>query len=320
MENAVIKVEKPGLSTSIQDLGRYGYQQYGMVAAGAMDSFALQVGNLLVGNPRNAAGIEAVIMGPQFKFLKDTVIAICGADLSPTIDGDKIPLWTSIPVHKGQTLAFGHPKNGAYTYITVAGGIETEVVMGSRSTYVKASIGGKEGRFLRKDDILEGGNSTLRSPFIKRRLPPSLIPEYDRHSKIRVVLGPDNDAFKKSSVKTFLSEKYEMTKHTDRMGARLKGPKIEHRSGADIISDSIFPGTIQVPANGQPIILLADRQTTGGYTRIANVISVDIAKVAQNLPGAEFEFEEISVKEAQQLYIEREKLFRKLSIGTGTYT
>lgn len=318
MKNPVIKVEKPGLSTTIQDLGRYGYQQYGMVAAGAMDSFALQVGNLLIGNPRDAAGIEVVIMGPQLTFLTDTVIAVCGADLSPTIDGDAIPMWTSIRVHEGQTLAFGLPKNGAYTYIAVAGGMEAEVVMGSRSTYVKASIGGIEGRFLKKEDILEAGSAFIRSPFIRRKLPPRLIPEYD-DSKVRVILGPDTDAFPISSVKTFLSEKYEITKYTDRMGARLQGPKLEHTQGADIISDSIFPGTIQVPASGQPIVLLADRQTTGGYTRIANVISVDIAKVAQKLPGAELVFEEMDVKEAQKLYIGRERLLRKLSIGIGSY-
>ncbi|WP_156289583.1 5-oxoprolinase subunit C family protein [Oceanobacillus salinisoli] len=318
MVNDVIKVEKSGLSTSIQDLGRTGYQQYGVVVSGAMDVFALQVGNLLVGNPRNAAGIEAVIMGPKLNFLKNTVIAVCGADLSPTLDGKEIPMWTSIFVETGQSLSFGKPKNGAYTYVTVAGGIETPVVMGSRSTYVKAAIGGGEGRCLQKGDVLKAGKMETVQ-FKEKSLSPELIPSYETHPKIRVILGPDEKAFTASGIETFLSEKYKITTKTDRMGARLEGPKIEHISGADIISDSIFPGTIQVPANGQPIILLADRQTTGGYTRIANVISVDFAKVAQSLPGTELEFEAVTVEKAQQLYVKREKILRQLSIGAGVY-
>ncbi|WP_082918106.1 biotin-dependent carboxyltransferase family protein [Oceanobacillus sp. Castelsardo] len=317
MNNAVIKVEKSGLSTSIQDLGRMGYQQYGMVVSGAMDPFALQVGNLLVGNERNAAGIEAVIMGPKLVFLKDTVIAICGADLSPQLDGKDIPMWKSFFVQKGQSLSFGQPKKGVYTYIAVAGGIDTPVVMGSRSTYVKAGIGGVNGRFLQKDDMLH--SSDVKEKIRLRRLPDNLIPIYQSDQKIRVILGPDRDAFSQRTVETFLTGTYEITKQTDRMGMRLNGPKIQHVSKADIISDSIFLGTIQVPANGQPIILLADRQTTGGYTRIATVISVDVARVAQNLPGGKLQFEEISVQEAQALHIKQEKILRQLAVGARIY-
>jgi len=317
LENAVIKVEKSGLTTSVQDLGRTGYQQYGMVVSGAMDPYALQVGNLLVGNERNAAGIEAVIMGPKLQFLKDTVIAICGADLSPQLDGKDIPMWTSIFVHKGQSLSFGQPKKGVYTYIAVAGGIDVPVVMGSRSTYVKAGIGGIEGRFLQKDDLLPSGKVTGKNRV--RRLPDNLIPNYQSDQKIRVILGPDRDAFLQESIETFLTGTYEITKQTDRMGMRLNGPKLQHVTGADIISDSIFPGTVQVPANGQPIILLADRQTTGGYTRIATVISVDIARVAQNLPGRKLQFEAISVHEAQTLRIKQEKILHQLAVGAGVF-
>lgn len=317
MENAVIKVEKSGLSTSVQDLGRTGYQQYGMVVSGAVDPFALQVGNLLVGNKRNAAGIEVVIMGPKLQFLKDTVIAICGADLSPKLDGKEIPMWASVIVHKGQSLSFGQPKDGVYSYIAIAGGIDIPNIMGSRSTYVKARIGGVEGRFLQKDDMLQCAN--VNGKIKMKRLSNNLIPSYQTDQKIRVILGPDEDAFSQESIKGFLSGTYEITKQTDRMGMRLNGPALQHVNEADIISDSIFPGTIQVPANGQPIILLADRQTTGGYTRIATVISVDVARVAQNLPGTKLQFEEISVQEAQSLYVKQEKILRQLTIGAGIY-
>lgn len=309
----MIRVEKPGLSTSIQDLGRIGYQQFGMVVSGAMDSFALQVGNLLVGNERDAAGIEIVMMGPKLEFLQDTFISICGADLSPKLNGEEVPMWSSLRVKRGDSLTFGQPKNGVYSYVTVAGGITTPVVMGSRSTYAKAEIGGLEGRFLQKDDILTAGKK--KGNFFRKRLVDSVIPSYTDKGKIRVILGPDDHEFSPESIETFLSESFEVTKQTDRMGTRLQGPKLEHIKGADIISDSIFPGTIQVPANGQPIILLAERQTTGGYTRIATVISVDIARVAQNLPGKKLQFEAVTVEKAQQLYVEREKLLRKLAIG-----
>jgi len=189
--------------------------------------------------------------------------------------------------------------------------------MGSRSTYVKAGIGGIEGRFLQKDDLLPSGKVTGKNRV--RRLPDNLIPNYQSDQKIRVILGPDRDAFLQESIETLLTGTYEITKQTDRMGMRLNGPKLQHVTGADIISDSIFPGTVQVPANGQPIILLADRQTTGGYTRIATVISVDIARVAQNLPGRKLQFEAISVHEAQTLRIKQEKILHQLAVGAGVF-
>ncbi|MBP1971149.1 antagonist of KipI [Virgibacillus natechei] len=317
MVNTVFEVIKPGLATSVQDLGRTGFQQYGVVVSGAMDDFALQVGNSLVGNPRAAAGLEIVIMGPELRIIKDTVLAICGADLSPKLDGLEIPLWTSIFVKAGQTLQFGQSKDGGYAYITVAGGVDTPIVMGSRATYTKAELGGFHGRNLQKGDRLNSGNYLEAS--LKRRsglsLSPGMIPNYKADGKIRVVLGPDHKAFDEQSTQTFLSESYQVTTKSDRMGYRLTGPKLSHVFGADIISDAVFPGTIQVPANGEPIILLADRQTTGGYTRIATVISIDLPHVVQSLPGTKIQFAAISVEEAQALYVQQEKLLRILSVG-----
>lgn len=311
MENAVIKVVKPGLSTSIQDLGRVGYQQFGMVVAGAMDPFALQIGNILVGNPREAAGIEVVIMGPKLKFLQDTVIAICGANLSPKLDGKAISMWHSEIVEKGQELSFGKPIDGSYAYIAVGGGITTDKLMGSRSTYVKAKIGGLTGDYLAEGDRLPAGEPKFDKA--GRSLLPHLIPNYTKSKRMRVILGPDQHAFTKAGLHTFLSETYRITTKTDRMGTRLEGKAIEHAAGADIISDAILPGTVQVPASGLPIILLADRQPTGGYTRIATVISEDIPRIAQSFPGKEISFEAVSLTFAQKLYKRRERLLRMLN-------
>lgn len=311
MKNAVIEVIKPGLSTSIQDLGRVGYQQFGMVVAGAMDPFALQVANILVGNSRGTAGIEVVVMGPKLKFLRDTVIAICGANLSPALDGKPIPMWHSERVEKGQELTFGKPMDGSYAYIAVSSGITTKEIMGSRSTYVKARIGGLTGDFLTKGEFLPAGEPELDKA--GRWLNGNLIPDYNKPRKIRVILGPDKHAFTETGLNTFLTNTYEITTKTDRMGARLNGESIEHAAEADIISDAILPGTVQVPANGKPIILLADRQPTGGYTRIATVISEDIPRIAQSLPGKEIAFEAVSLTLAQNLYKRRERVLKMLS-------
>ncbi|MCF6095063.1 biotin-dependent carboxyltransferase family protein [Microaerobacter geothermalis] len=314
------EVINPGLLTTVQDLGRYGFQQYGMVAAGAMDSFALQVSNLLVGNPRNEAGLEITMVGPALKALDDLVIALCGADLSPTIEGKKVPLWKSFLIRKGQELRFHAPVQGARTYLAIAGGIAVEKVMGSKSTYLKASIGGYQGRALKKGDVIEAGPvSSDLSRLTGRGLSPGDIPHYGKHVTVRVVLGPQEDAFTPEGLDAYLSGIYEVTPQSDRMGYRLKGPVIQHKETADIISDAIAPGSIQVPSNGQPIILLADRQTTGGYTKIATVITVDLPLIAQLLPGNTLSFQAIEVEEAQNLYIQQEQLLSKLQIAAGAY-
>jgi antagonist of KipI len=310
----IMKIIKPGLATSVQDLGRRGYQQYGVVVAGAMDDFALQVANLLVGNQRNEAGLEVAMMGPEILLLDDTVIAVCGADLSPKLDGEGIAGWKSYFVEKGQTLSFGRPKNGGYAYIAVAGGVKTPELMGSKSTYVMTEMGGYKGRFLQKGDYLEiGSPSHQLQQLAGRGVQVTSNMDYNSHRKIRVVLGPESHGFSKESVQKFLTSGYQVSPQSDRMGYRLEGPALDGE--ADIISDAVLPGTIQVPANGKPIVLLADRQTTGGYARIASVISVDLPYVAQQRAGSELEFEEVSVKEAQQQYVKRELLLQRLSVA-----
>ncbi|WP_249870408.1 biotin-dependent carboxyltransferase family protein [Oceanobacillus saliphilus] len=314
----LFEVIKSGLATSVQDLGRTGFQQYGVVVSGAMDSFALQVANLLVGNLRDEAGLEVVIMGPELFVLEDTVLAICGADLSPKLDGKPVAGWKSFIAKKGQRLSFGQPQNGSYAYIAAAGGINTPPVMGSRSTYTKAGIGGFEGRHLQKGDRLEAGEVKFPLKHLSGRgLFEPAVPNYARQRKIRVVLGPDQHSFKDDVLKKFCTSTFKMTSQSDRMGYRLEGPELSHVNGADIISDAILPGAIQVPASGQPIILLADRQTTGGYARIATVVSSDLPYVVQKLSGSELEFQAVSVEKAQRLYVSRELLLRKLSLRAG---
>nr|WP_318539720.1 biotin-dependent carboxyltransferase family protein [Terribacillus saccharophilus] len=310
MSKKLFQVIKPGLLTTFQDLGRTGYQEYGVVVAGAMDDFSLQIANLLVGNQRDDAGLEVTMMGPVLKVLEDSVIAITGGNLSPRVNGQPAPMWKSFEVKEGQLVEFGQPMEGIRSYISVAGGFDLPAVMGSNSTYLKAKIGGLNGRALEKEDILYGNEDA--HAVTGRSLHYDEIPKYQKEVTVRVVLGPHQDAFTDEAIKTFLSSNYEITPQSDRMGFRLKGPELTHKTTADIISEAIPLGGIQVPANGQPIILMADRQTTGGYTRIATVISADISLLAQAAPGAVVRFEEVSVGEAQEVYQGRESLLRVL--------
>jgi antagonist of KipI len=303
MTKCLFEVIKPGLLTTFQDAGRTGYQKYGVVVAGAMDKYALQIANLLVGNPKHEATLEITMIGPTLNVLEDMVIAICGGNLSPTVNGNPAPMWKSFVVKKGDVLAFGQPIEGARAYVSVAGGFDLPLVMGSKSTYLKARIGGLDGRALQKGDMLHG--MEMNHAKAGRALHYEEIPRYQKEILVRVCLGPHHHAFSESSVETFLSSVYEVTPQSDRMGYRLKGPVLQHNETADIISEAIPLGGIQVPANGEPIILMADRQTTGGYTRIATVISVDIPLLAQALPGCSVRFTAVCVEEAQRLYRER---------------
>ncbi|MFP7476900.1 biotin-dependent carboxyltransferase family protein [Terribacillus saccharophilus] len=312
MSEKLFQVMKPGLLTTFQDLGRTGYQEYGVVVAGAMDGFSLQIANLLVGNQRDEAGLEVTMMGPTLKVLKDAVIAITGGNLSPRVNGQPAPMWKSFAVKEGQLVEFGQPLEGIRSYISVAGGFDLQAVMGSQSTYLKAKIGGQNGRALEKEDILYGAGNV--QAVTGRALHYNAIPAYGKELTVRVILGPHQDAFTDQALQTFLSSVYEVTPQSDRMGYRLKGPELAHEDSADIISEAVPLGGIQVPANGQPIILMADRQTTGGYTRIATVISSDISLLAQAAPGSLIRFKEISIDEAQVLAVHTDNFLRVLEL------
>ena len=293
-----ITVLNPGLLTTVQDQGRIGYQQFGVSVSGVMDPRSASLANILVGNDEKEAVLECTMMGPHLQFNQANCIAITGGDLMPTLDGKPIPNYTAVKGEAGQVLKFTMPKTGCRAFIAFAGGLDIPEVMGSRSTYMKAKIGGVEGRKLAKDDVIgfrapkaELKNMNFRamaSEFVPRK-------EYT----VRVVLAPQEDYFTDAGIQTFLSEVYSVTAEFDRMGCRLEGAVIQHKEGGDIISDGIAFGAIQVPSSGQPIIMLGDRQTTGGYTKIANVISADFRILAQLKQGDKVRFEKVSVKAAQ---------------------
>ena len=301
------EVLSPGAFTTIQDLGRYGYQKYGVSISGAMDRFSLRVANLLAGNDEGEAAVEAAIIGPRLKSLGKIRVAITGADLSPEIDGKPAPLWRILDVPEGGILSFGGAKSGCRAYLAISGGVDFPIVMGSRSIHTRSNLGGN-GRALAKGDVLKIKESGIRNQESGAYpLPEGLIPVYGRKWKVRVVLGPQNDYFTPRGIETFLNSEYEITPQADRMGYRLKGPKIEHKSGPDIFTDATPPGSIQVPGDGMPIILLADGQTTGGYSKIAAVISVDQDLLAQARPGDRVRFQRITIPEAHRLLAEMEK-------------
>ncbi|MGH7429921.1 MAG: biotin-dependent carboxyltransferase family protein, partial [Candidatus Methylomirabilaceae bacterium] len=294
-----VEVVRPGLLTTVQDLGRLGFQRYGVPASGAMDQVSLRTANLLVGNEDGAAGLEATGDGPTLRALADLVVAVVGADMQPLVDGRPIESGAAVPIKRGQLLELGRARWGLRAYVTIAGGIDVPVVLGSRSTCLPAAFGGFQGRPLREGDLLPVGAAEGRTAARQNRsLPPGWLGPLAETLTLRVVLGPQNDLFTSEGVGTFLNGAYRLMPEMDRMGARLQGPAIAHRASADIISDSIPLGAVQIPADGQPIILLADRQTTGGYAKIAVVVSEDVFRLAQATPGQVIRFREISLAEA----------------------
>lgn len=296
-----IEIIQPGLLTTVQDNGRWGYQQYGMPVAGAMDIFSLEVANLLVGNHKHDAVLECTFLGPTIKFNTDEVISITGANMGPMINDRPIEMWKSIQVKADDILSFSGLKDGMRSYIAFSRKLNIEKIMNSYSTFLRGNLGGHEGGKLSAGQKI----SLVNSEPINQgsRLIDTFIPKLNTDSKIRVILGPQDDYFLDESIETFLSSNYKITNESDRMGYRLTGPKIKHKDTADIISDGIVFGSIQVPGHGEPIIMMADRQTTGGYTKIATIITPDLSKVAQMGPGSEISFEEVSIEKGQEEYI-----------------
>ena len=306
-----ITVLNPGMLTTVQDMGRVGYQQFGVSVSGVMDPRAAAIANILVGNEEGEAVLECTMMGPQLRFDAANTIAITGGDLGPTLDGAPIKNYSAVAVQAGQVLRFTAPKTGCRAYIAFAGGLEIPLVMGSRSTYLKAKIGGVEGRKLQKGDMI-----AFRAPKtdLKNMNDRSLYPEFVPRPvyTVRVVLGPQDDAFTDEGIKTFLSEEYAVTLDFDRMGCRLEGAPIQHKETADIISDGIVFGSVQVPSAGQPIIMLADRQTTGGYAKIATVITADFRILGQLKAGDNVRFEAVSIAHAQDALLTQRAALRLL--------
>ena len=307
-----ITVLNPGLLTTVQDQGRVGYQQFGVSVSGVMDPRAAEIANILVENPGGEAVLECTMMGPQLQFDKAICIAITGGDLGPTLDGKAVPNYQAVAVKAGQVLKFTAPKTGCRAFIAFAGGLDIPVTMGSRSTYMKAKIGGHQGRKLEKGDVIG-----FRAPAetLKRMEDRVLKPEFAPRPvyTLRVVLGPQDDAFTQDGLRTFLTGAYTVTPEFDRMGCRLDGAAIQHKDTGDIISDGIAFGAIQVPSAGTPIIMLADRQTTGGYTKIATVITADFRTLAQLKAGDKVQFVKVPVEYAQSLLLAQRSALKALS-------
>lgn len=296
-----IKIANGGFMTTIQDLGRFGYQETGMAVSGVMDTRSASLANILVGNDENEAVIEVTMMGPMMEFTKDNIIAVTGGDLGAKLDGKPMPRYEAVLVKAGQTLSFAGMFSGSRAYIAFAGGLNVPIIMGSKSTNLKSKVGGVEGRKLGAGDQIEFSAPKTWLPNMKKR---TLTPDdfTAREHTLRVVMGPQDDYFTEKGIATFLGSTYTVSNEYDRMGCRMQGDVIEHKNGGDIITDGISFGAVQVPSHGNPIVMMADHQTTGGYTKIANVISVDLPKLAQCMPGFKIRFKKVEIEEAQDLY------------------
>jgi len=312
-------VVRPGLQTTVQDLGRWGFQSRGVPVAGAMDPFACRLANALVGNCPDDACLEVTLSGPQLQFDVERVIAVTGAEFAMTVDGTVVDTGRPFRVAKGSRLTFGARRKGARAFVAVAGGLAVPPVLGSRSTHLPTKMGGWFGRQLETDDLLPLG------PVLPSRPPHRSVPTHrpspanapdpihttpTRDSGpvvVRVLPGPQQQYFQDDAIAILQSAPYLVTPESNRMGFRLRGPRLGQARGADIVSDATALGSLQVPSSGQPILLMADRQTTGGYPKLATVITADLALVAQLAPGDQFRFEACTLRDALTALIVRER-------------
>lgn len=327
----MIKVLKAGILDTIQDLGRIGYQKYGVVTSGAMDTWSHRIANLLVNNDENEATLEMTLVGPEILFQEDSLIALCGGEFHPTVSGYPIPMWRPVFIRKNSTLTLGHVQNGARAYLAIAGGIDLPLIMKSQSTYTRAAIGGFKGRALRKDDVLSFGvKSTIiqnllkkilkdktDKPFltIKWSVTPNFISKFTDKPKIRVTRGRQYNLFEPLYVDAFFKESFTVSPNSDRMGYRLNNTLPPPMIQEELISEAVSFGSIQVPPDGKPIVLTADRQTTGGYPKIAQISTCDFSLIGQAKPGDKLFFTEISLDQSQKLYIEKEKSLQQLKMS-----
>lgn len=296
-----IEIENGGILTTIQDGGRFGYEQFGVSPGGPMDYHAMQIANLLVDNNKTETCLEMTIMGPTLRFRSSAVIAITGADMKAMLNDKPVSRYRAVMVCAGDILRFGMAEEGCRTYLAVAGGFLIPEVMGSKGTMVAHGFGGYQGRKLAKGDALILAKKVESLPNMPSRW--TTIDRYHREEKIlRVIMGPQDDRFSEKGIQSFLKGTYEVTSEFDRMGYRLKGPVIEHKEDGNIISDGIVTGSIQVPTDGQPIVMLSEHQTIGGYTKIATIITIDLPVIGQCKAKDKIRFQKVSLEEAHRLY------------------
>ena len=317
-------VRRAGFLTSVQDLGRARYHQFGVSLGGALDAFALRVANLLVGNNESAAGLEITFGGLQLRFADERVVAWCGGEFDVRGGSAPLPPGHAARLQAGKELRFGRPQSGCRSWLAISGGIDVPIVLGSRSTDLRASYGGVEGRVLRDGDILllgaRPGSSTLATTGIGLWTGPhDWVSPAKRDPMLRFVRGADWARFNASTLQRFTSESFAVSPDSDRMGVRLDGPELQRENNVDLISEAVAPGTIQVPPSGQPILLLGDCQTIGGYPKIAHVITVDLGIAAQLRAGDVVRFSEISLAEAHRLLLQRERELERFRIGLSLH-
>ncbi len=308
-----ITVESPGLLTTVQDSGRFGYERFGVSPSGPVDRLSFQIANILVGNPRGESALEATLAGPSLLFDGDGVIALTGADMSASLNGVSCPVYQAVAVHSGDRLVLGSARTGCRAYLAFSGGLDVPPVMGSRSTSLQTRLGGLNGRKLLSGDVLSTRPASLPDHPETRRT--GIRPA--AKGVLRVILGPQDSSFAREGLEVFLSQPYTVTGDSDRMGCRLAGPVIRHIGDANILSDGMVTGAVQVPDSGQPIIMLADRQTVGGYTKIASVISADLPLIGQCRPGDTVLFRAVSLSEAHAALRRQEQALADLEAAVS---
>jgi antagonist of KipI len=312
-------VRRPGFLTSVQDVGRTGYREFGVSTSGALDPFALGVANLLVGNDEEAAGLEITLGGLQLRFEDERIVAWCGGEFDVCVGSTSLPAGHAAVVHAGEQLKFGPPKIGCRCWLAISGGINVPNVLGSRSTDLRANFGGFEGRSLRDGDVLSLGHrpgSLIPATGIASwTAPHEWVSPAKREPILRFVRGIDWDRFAASTRQRLMSGAFAVSPDSDRMGVRLDGPELKRQDDVDLISEAVAPGTIQVPPSGNPILLLQDCQTIGGYPKIAHVITVDLGIAAQLRAGDRVRFCEVSLTDAHRLLVERERELELFRIG-----
>jgi biotin-dependent carboxylase-like uncharacterized protein len=310
-----LEILKPGPLTSVQDLGRFGYARYGVPPSGAVDGFSLRIGNLLVGNPQREAGLEITLYGFTARVLCDLKIAVTGGNLEPRSPDTLLSMWRSVPVHKGEVLSLAGVQTGLRAYLAVGGGIHVPIVMGSRSTNLGSGFGGFGGRPLRQGDILRVHDPHLHLETPERSFDPTKALEAlaSGHWDLRVLWGPQDDQFPADERDRFLASSYRATSHSDRTGIRLEGPPIRATSTLDasIISEGVVAGTVQIPGDGNPIVLLGET-VTGGYRKLATVITADLFRLGQIRPGDTVRFRAVSPDEAREALEQVEAAIRQL--------
>jgi antagonist of KipI len=306
---SLIEVRAPGLLTTVQDLGREGFGPMGVSPSGAADAAAMRIGNRLVGNAEGAAGLEMTLLGGTFFFREAAVVALTGSNFAPTLDNEPVPSWSSVEIRAGQTLQMGPTRTGARCYLCVRGGIDVKQFLGSASTHLLSGLGGFEGRALRKGDVLRLGRASegFRT-FRKRNLARRVLEKLAPRKVLRVTAGPQSDWFSEDARKIFYAGTYRVAEESNRMGLRLEGAPIVSGGAGEMISEGVSLGAVQITAGGLPIVLFVEQQTTGGYPKIANVISADLSSLGQLRPRDEIRFELVAMETARALWLEQEKL------------